>query len=550
MKIIDWVNKYQLTVKKVKDKIFNIEEVGTFYYFQPEDNVFDNEMFFTLTEDQIEYIITNEVKYVLFQFGERFYYTPAATQKNILNEQAIKVDFNDFTYLGVYKDSYDFPYTHLGIHTEYELLNSALNVKTLLKKAKFYQQNTVGICDRNTLGGTLAFQLECKSKGVKSILGETVNVKYGENKFGDIKLYAANKQGWQNLLRINYFINVTNYKDQYIDEKHLLNHSKGLIAVIPSYNSVLTKERSQIEYWRIIQLYTEAFHQTYFQLNSTEYTDNKHDLENLNSIKFYLNSGFVTQLPPVLLEDVYYLEPDHYKIKDLVNKVARTIHHHTEDSYYKPLEVSIDTLMPFFDLEKQYSKVDAMDIIVGAVANTNKIAEDCNYEIEVGKSKLPSFEIDGQILTKEESNSLLVSLVWDGYKEKVVNKLPKDKHKIYKQRVETELEVILEAGFADYFLITWDSIDFCRQNDQMTGIARGSAGGSICMFLLGIIQIDPILYDLSFERFLNKARVVPEKIIEVTMSNGETKVYKEYDKIVTLNRGEINAGDLTEQDEL
>ena len=204
MKFVDWIKQHRLKVKQlVKGKVYSVDN-QKFVLIKPkkvkkwrnEQTLFDEDLCFLLTESDWEFVEAG--CWILFKFGERYYYTPTKP-----DQTEIGATFNDFKWLGKAKLLDDRKFTHLGCHTQYELLNGSHDASDWVKKATFLQQTALGICDKDTLAGTLSFQVECEARGIKPILGMTATIGY---KYDGVverftgKLYVKNVTGWRNFV--------------------------------------------------------------------------------------------------------------------------------------------------------------------------------------------------------------------------------------------------------------------------------------------------------------------------------------------------------------
>lgn len=485
--IQNWIKTNKLKAV-YKNGLVDIEGVGKFYFIDRE-KVFDEKFQLEVEEDI-------DTDYYLYKFGSKYYYTKFGTEKN--------PELNILRYLGSCKQEIDDNFPYLGIHGGYELLNGSRSYEDWCKKAKFYGYDTLGICEHNTLAGILPFQFACKKKDIKPILGEEVTVKRNNVRF-DIKLYVINETGWQNLLTIHKAIKIEN--EEFVDEDYLLENSEGLILVL-NPDTLLTPN--------IVQEYKKAkFHSIYYQIDTVEWIDQERDLSYLRSIKSYLEY-YKDIIPPILINDSYYLDKEDAYIKSILNTVAgRNIQYKSQDQYFKNLD---DNYLAFYKMFEDINRWN--DLFFECIDNLNKIKEDVQFTVITNKIFLPKFQSD------KDNEELFWELIEEGLK----NKLP-NADKIHIDRITKEAEVITKGGFIDYFLILWDIIRWCKENGILTGVGRGSAAGSLISYLLDITKIDPLDYNLLFERFLNEGRMVgalPDVDIDI-QSNRKDEV-KEYIK--------------------
>lgn len=550
-----WIDANHLDVVIVTNETFEvnllqIKDTELFFFLVGQkEKLFDNELFLLLTDE--EYIDVDNVKdhykglSLLFEFGEAFYYCPVKLQKDTFNEQRFKITgINDFLYLG--KAKVQSPTIGcLGIHSEYEILNVALNYNNALKKAKFLDYKTVAICDHNTLAGTLGFQLKAKELGLKSIMGETVSVVYNYNSNDskqtafEVKLYVVNETGWTNLLSINKLINVDN-TEGYILHKDLLKRAEGLILVIDYTNSYFRDLRDLKEYSKKIEEYQEYFENVFFQFSSVIFTDDGYDLKCLQGFKFYLDN-YSSKVDPVFVDDVFYLERSHSNCKQLLNKIGGFVKQHSYNQYLKTEQEVVKIVDILFD---ENSERNIQPFLEFCFENNIKLSEACNFNIVTTERKLPKYEVDGKLLTGKQADDLFTQACEDGYKERVIKEIDKKLHPEYRQRFQRELKVILEAELSDYFLILWDMINWVKANNIRMGPGRGSVAGSLLAYVIGLTDTDPIKYDLLFERFLNEARFKITFKYELELEDGSKKSFEEGTVLKLKNGEEVKVEEL------
>ncbi len=479
---------------------------GKFLLIEPKDDkLLDEDCCLSLYEEELELVEGKKVDYLAFEFGGRFYYTKPKEFKNKFNQIGYEAHFDDLKFLGDNNCEIDnvIHFVNLGIHSEYELLNGSQKAEDWVKKSVFLKHKSIALVDRNTMAGTLAFQTYCKKTNVKPVMGMTASVAYDYEEANtvqttyDLKLYVVNEEGWQNLFQINKAINVD--YDKFIPEEVLLNYSKGLIAVLPPL-SVVSALESTKDVLRVVSKYKQHFDALYYQIDSVEYYSDEFDIKCLNQIKTYLDK-YRKFVPPVLINDSYYIDQEMYQVKEYLNKIDRKAYEYSEDQYFKTLDDTNERLSVLFEDKDYY-----FDLLVEMCQNTINIAEACNYEINTGEHKLPKYEFVEEGKTNED---FFFELLEKGIAKKIDGKV--EDAQIYLERLQKECAVIVGAGFVDYFLILWDIIDWCKENDIGVGPGRGSVGGCIIAYLLDIITIDPVKFGLLFERFLNEARVSGER---------------------------------------
>lgn len=477
MLINEWCEKNNITVEELEDNVFICDDKKYLLIEEKkingEDLIFDKDFKLLLSDKEI--LISETVDYLLYEFGENYYYSSKE-----------EVQMIPFKYVGKYI-SQEKDFSFLGIHGKYDLCNGSRSYSDWCKKAKFLGITSLGICETNTLAGTFSFQLTCKEFGIKPIFGETVDLKEGSN----IKLYVKNENGWKNLLLINSQINVFG-ENKNVSINYVLEHSDGLVCVInaDTYNI----DEKFVD--KIKDVFGEDL---YFQFDPVEWGSDERDKKYLVYLKTYLEK---IDIKPVLICDAYYLEKEDAHIRSILNKIGGIkFQYQSLDQYFKPIEDIINQVSSLFKEDDKRKDV----IINDGLYNINEIVEKCNFEINTKKLFLPEYEMsDFEKKIYDDNEDLLYNLVFDALDEKGIN------DQQYIDRAEEELRVIKKGNIINYFLILWDIITWCKQNEIIVGLGRGSAAGSLVAYCLGITNLDPIKYKLLFERFINEARLLGE----------------------------------------
>lgn len=478
-KLLNWIETNSLSVKIETNKLLTIDDVGKFLVLDEKEKIFDED--FTLILTDSDYVLAEQVDYILFLFGDRFYYTDKLT----------KPDLQEFKYLGkvnTIMDQQDIPF--VGVHGGYDLCNGSRRYDDWCKKAKFLGITTLGICEENTLAGVLPFYKSCDKYKINIVVGECVTVK---NEFGNyqVRLYCKDKEvGWKNLLSINKYINVDNKK--FITEEQLFSKSDGLICL-------LTPEVSLSQ---IYQRYKEkSKFSLYFQFDLTEWSSQDKEETVLANIQEYLDN-YLTELLPVLVNDSYYLDKEDFRIRKLLNKIGHVgFKNQSKNQYFKNIDDYSNEIIEVFP--DMGNALELLDILI---ETTIDVFKDLSFTLITGKTYLPKYEMsDSESLKFKTNEELLYDYIQRGLQTKVTDK---GKHpKKYIDAVENEMKVIRSGGFIDYFLILADIYRYCDENGIWYGIGRGSAAGSVTLWLTGVTGIDPLQFSLFFERFLNAGRV-------------------------------------------
>lgn len=508
-----WAEDNYLAIEEKRDDELNIiaiEGVGDFLYLHPDDSgkIIDERFSFAVTADEFDALYDGAVKYILFEFGGKFYYSNIKKDHLRLDKTVVfRPEFRDFKYLGTSTAEELVPFVHLGVHSEYEFLNGSSNCEEWAAKAKFNRMTALGICDRNTLAGTLAFQTACLGKGLKPIIGETVTVACNYDPAADVqetfslKLYAMNTKGWRNLLLVNKAINV-DYQG-FIPAEELYKLGRGLVCVIPP-DSELNYFKGDVERCkRLLTAYHAAFDRVYYQIDTVEYASETLFRDHLESIDTYVcrcrKIKLYRQTPPLVINDSYYLDAEEAPLKSLLNKVAGVVNAESATQYFKNSKETILAYEEWMDVAAPlYEK-----IIVG-MTNSSTLAESIDFKIPTGIRHLPKYEF-----VKTTVEDAFFEKLEAGVQERLVGKV--DNLDQYLSELEKECAIIVPNGLCDYFMILWDIMNWCREQGIMTGSGRGSVCGSLIAYCLYITDVDPLKYHLMFERFLNETRVSGER---------------------------------------
>lgn len=453
-----------------------------------------------LFNDNFELIVDYDCDNYVYKFGGIWYYDRLEDIKN--------PKLNELLYLGQ-SVSENKTKSFLGVRGPYEILNGSRQYQDWCKKAKFLGTKNLGICEKNTLAGVLKFQFACQSNRIKPIIGATYTVyrKSSDLRY-DVKFYVQNESGWQNLLRINKQVNVDN-ELRFIEEGILLNFLDGLY-VIADPKSISYEDFCKIRYCDLYDFY---------QLDTVEYEDEVRDEWYLNNLREFYYSG----LAPVSITDAFYLEKEHSNIKTILNTISGNREYKSTNQYFKDVDDYFSELDMLFNPEDD----QLYDIYLRSISNQNLIADKCNFVVETGKRHLPKYKMTEEESLKYKDNE---ELFWDLLQTGLISrKISSDNYNFYLERIDREMSVIEKGGVIDYFLILWDIVNWARDQGILTGIGRGSAGGTLVAYLLGITHVNPIDFNLLFERFLNEGRVnssLPD--IDIDFSGSRRDEVKHY----------------------
>ncbi len=503
--LLEWLDANKIEYNVLEEDIIDIVGIGKMYY---EDTNMVNSIFRTDLENNVKFNATEdiialqdeEIYYIVFKFGDNWYYYD--TRKDF--------KFNILKYIGTRKKcEHEQPFVNLGVHTPFELLNGSFAISDWVKKAKYLGQTAIGICDYNTMAGALVLQKECLAADMTPVFGYSLTFTDGVDKVG-AKIYCQTQKGLQNLLRIQKAINVDS-DDKIIDLVELLNRGEGNIIVFDKYSSEWLYQLGDK-----IDKFLDSFEDCYYQLDLSEFKAERIDIRVLNTTKYYFDNLYDEgTIPPVLISDCYYLDKDDAKNKIILNKIAGgAAHEQSNDQYFKDLDEHWATFEPLFD-KNEWDNIE--DIFDYACENTVVIADGAKALFETDRNFMPQYD-----MTKEEKerwgdrHSMFLGLLKEGFNKLV----PKGKEEEYRKRLEHEIYVLESTNNVDYMLVQYDTVNWARENGILIGCGRGSAGGCLVLFLLGITLIDPMKYNLIFERFLlpERAGLYPS---DVTVVGGD-----------------------------
>ena len=393
-------------------------------------------------------------------------------------------------------------FVHLHIHSEFSLLDGANRIKDIPARAKELGMDAIAITDHGVMYGVIDFYKACKKEGIKPIIGCEVYVAPRgrtrhdkepgvDNKYNHLILLAKNMTGYKNLSKLVSigFTEGYYYKPR-IDYEVLEKYSEGLICLSAclagAVNQALLNGREE-EAEEIANWHKKVFGEDYY----IEIQNNGIEEQVLANQKLVKLSRKIN-IPLVATNDAHYLKK--------------------EDSYNHEVLLCIQTGKRMsdsdrmrFDTEELYIKspeemIEYFKAFPDAIENTVKIAEKCNVEFEFGHTILPNYDVPSEF---ETHYSFLEKLCYEGIKKRY-GENPLEK---ILSRAEYELGVVKKMGYVDYFLIVWDFIHYAKEHDIPVGPGRGSGAGSILAYAIEITDIDPMKYNLLFERFLNPERI-------------------------------------------
>ncbi len=392
-------------------------------------------------------------------------------------------------------------FTHLHVHTEFSLLDGSNKIKEYVARVKELGMDSAAITDHGVMFGVIDFYRAAKEAGIKPILGCEIYVApgsrfdrepggSGDDRYYHLVLLAENQQGYQNLMKIVSigFVEGFYYKPR-VDMETLERYHEGIIALSACLAGEVPRflQRGMYEEAKKSALkYQEIFGQDNFFLELQDHGIPEQKLVNQQLLRL----GQETGIELVCTNDIHYTYAEDQASHDILLCIQTNKKVNDEDrmryeggQYYVKSPQEMEELFPYAPQ---------------ALKNTQEIARRCNVEIEFGVTKLPKYDVPEGYTSWEYLNMLCHKGLEERY-QPVTEEL--------RQRLDYELDTIRTMGYVDYFLIVWDFIKYARDHDIIVGPGRGSAAGSLVSYTLGITKLDPMKYQLLFERFLNPERV-------------------------------------------
>lgn len=398
-------------------------------------------------------------------------------------------------------------FIHLHVHSEYSLLDSSLKIDSLIQKAKKLNMPAVALTDHGNILGSVNFYKKAKQNDIKPIIGselyiapESRFVKPNKNKhemnYFHLIVLVKNEQGYRNLSEIITF----SYKEGFyrkprIDKDILKKHKDGLIVLssciqgeVPYYLLCNREDKA----YEAAKWYRELFKDDYYLEIQNHFLEKQ-----IEVLPKLINLSKDLSIPIVATNDVHYLNKEDsdareilicLQTNDVLSNPERPMKKQTDEMYFKSPD----------EMRELFSEVPE------AIETTLDIAAKCNFDYKIGTYYLPEFKVPDDTTV----DGYFEQICRQGF-EKIENRLKNKKKSLqeYKIRLDYEIEKIREMGFPSYFLIVWDIIRFSKENNISIGPGRGSVVGSFVAYVMGVTSIDPLEYDLIFERFLNPERI-------------------------------------------
>ena len=390
-------------------------------------------------------------------------------------------------------------FIHLHVHTEYSLLDGFSRLDKLIDRAKELNMQAIAITDHGCMFGAIDFYKKAKAAGIKPIIGcEVYTASRGlrdkdpnyDKKYGHLVLLAENMTGYKNLIKLvsTSYVEGFYYKPR-VDIEELRQHSEGIIALSACLagdvsNNILNRNYEKAKEFAL--LYRDIFGEDNFYLEIQNHHLPEQKEVNAGLVKLSKELG----IPLVATNDLHYVNKEDAKIHDVLMciQMGKTLNDPSRmkfgsDEFYLKSREEMEELFPY---------------AINALDNTVKIAQRCNIEFDFNTYHLPRYDVPEGYTTESYLRELCFNGLKERYKEPTQEAI---------DRLNYEIDVIAKMGYIEYFLITWDFINYAKENNIMVGPGRGSAAGSIVAYTLRITDIDPIKYSLLFERFLNPERV-------------------------------------------
>lgn len=399
-------------------------------------------------------------------------------------------------------------FTHLHTHSHYSLLDGLIKIDELLDRVKELGMDSVALTDHGNIYGAVEFFKKAKDKGIKPIIGCEVYMAFEDmhqqrpnidDKKYHLVLLVKNEEGYKNLVKLITKAHLEGfYYKPRIDEKLLRQHSLGLIGLsaciagrIPSL--ILSKKMKEAEETSL--RYQDIFGKENFYLdiqNHPNFPEQKTVNEGLISISKKYN------IPLVATNDIHYLKPEDADAQDILMLI------NTGAVVNDPERLTLK--MDDFSMKSPEQMTQEFSHIPESISNTQIIADKCNFEFKLGNIKLPHFQVPSGKSPDEYLEELCLEGIKKRYEIEDIN-AEDQKTKQVIERMNYELSVIKKTGFASYLLIVQDFVNWAKSNRIVVGPGRGSAGGSLVAYLTNITNVDPLKYNLLFERFLNPERI-------------------------------------------
>jgi DNA polymerase-3 subunit alpha len=402
-------------------------------------------------------------------------------------------------------------------HSNYSLLDSVIKVESFPKWAKENNYTAIGITEHGNIFSQIKFYKSCLENNIKPILGcevyvtDDISVKDKNSKYHHLVLIVKNEEGRINLNKLisRSYLEGFYYKPR-ISNKLLEEYKNGLIVCSACLGSEIDRLLFNNEYDKakeLVYYYKNIFNDDYYLEMQA------HDIDQNKIVnKLILKLANETNVPFIITNDAHYLKGQQ-KLHSTFIQISQE--RDVEELYSGCYLMTIDEIHEIMD-----EQIGVENTNIG-INNTVLLSDKCNVEIKLYNPELPKTKMPDNYNSEEE---YIKELINRGFKEKILNKHPKEEINKYLEKTKYEYEIISKKGFLGYFLIVKDFIEWAENNNILIGAARGSAAGSLISYLLGITKIDPLKYNLLFERFLNPERnALPDIDVDIA-SDGKQDV--------------------------
>lgn len=550
----EWLEAHRIAYRPIDREAVEIEGLGKLFLadLSGVESIFrvkGAEMEFNLME-RPEVLLAEGIEYVAFPFGDNWYYYSLREGfgLNILKYVGRRVPCKRKT-----------PFVNLGVHTPYELLNASGDVSQWVRKAVWMGHTALGICDRNTMGATLALQKACDKAGIRPVIGYTCTLAHEGEKV-EVKIYCRNQRGLRNLLRIQKAVMV-DAADATVPLPELLRRGEGNVLVFGKLSPFWMEKNLHA-----VKALRETFDNVFYQVDLSEYKAERLDAEVLKATAHFFhtfydekNDSFLVE--PILIADCYYPDKDEARTKVVLNKIATgAAHAQSDDQYFKDIDEHYAAVRALFDGQRW----DTDALFERMCRHTVEIAEGAEARYQTERNYMPRYDMTSEERQRYgDTHTMFLSLLEEGFSKLV----PAEQKDEYRKRLDKEIYILESTDNIDYMLVQYDTVNWARRNGILVGCGRGSAGGCLVLYLLGITLIDPIRYNLLFERFLlpERAGLYPAKAtklvgtiastsyVKLCLSNGQTVLF-DRDARLAVCRGEkqieVYADELRKEDDI
>lgn len=550
----EWLEAHRIAYRPIDREAVEIEGLGKLFLadLSGVESIFrvkGAEMEFNLME-RPEVLLAEGIEYVAFPFGDNWYYYSLREGfgLNILKYVGRRVPCKRKT-----------PFVNLGVHTTYELLNASGDVSQWVRKAVWMGHTALGICDRNTMGATLALQKACDKAGIRPVIGYTCTLAHEGEKV-EVKIYCRNQRGLRNLLRIQKAVMV-DAADATVPLPELLRRGEGNVLVFGKLSPFWMEKNLHA-----VKALRETFDNVFYQVDLSEYKAERLDAEVLKATAHFFhtfydekNDSFLVE--PILIADCYYPDKDEARTKVVLNKIATgAAHAQSDDQYFKDIDEHYAAVRALFDGQRW----DTDALFERMCRHTVEIAEGAEARYQTERNYMPRYDMTSEERQRYgDTHTMFLSLLEEGFSKLV----PAEQKDEYRKRLDKEIYILESTDNIDYMLVQYDTVNWARRNGILVGCGRGSAGGCLVLYLLGITLIDPIRYNLLFERFLlpERAGLYPAKAtklvgtiastsyVKLCLSNGQTVLF-DRDARLAVCRGEkqieVYADELRKEDDI